>query len=140
MIVIFFSNIPFLFFPPLDQFEDYLNSTLFVQTFVGTPQKAGYEEGWSTEAKLRWPESICFDSKGYLYFTDGANGVIRVVSPDGHCSLLCGHPVKRGSSDGKKRTKLFFNSLIHSFFHYLKNRNWIRGIVEMANWIGIEQE
>jgi sugar lactone lactonase YvrE len=58
-------------------------------TFAGTPSVAGYGEG--PAARFRSPGAIAVDAADNIYVADGANSLIRRVTPDGITSTVIGH-------------------------------------------------
>lgn len=73
---------------------------LDVTTLAGRPGVAGYADGSGRAAEFRLPGSVAVDNSGHVFVADAANHVIRKIDPNGTVSLLAGHPVAHGSTDG----------------------------------------
>ena len=63
-----------------------------ITTFAGNGQ-GGYngDRIKATDAELNFPNSLAFDTKGNLYFSDSGNNRVRVISPDGIVNTVAGN-------------------------------------------------
>ena len=66
-----------------------------VLTTIAGNGNIGYsgDNGPGVNAELNEPTGMALDSKGYLYFCDTANSVIRKISPDGIITTIAGTTV-----------------------------------------------
>jgi len=71
-----------------------------VSTFAGFPNSPGYADGTGSAARFSVPVGIAIDGEGNLFVVDGANRVIRKITPAGVVSTLAGGPGLAGSTDG----------------------------------------
>jgi uncharacterized protein (TIGR03437 family) len=78
-----------------DQFNNVIRmvtaSTGFISEFA-SDAVAGYagDGGQALLAEINGPDSMAFDSKGNLYFSDVNNGAVRMVTPAGVISTVAG--------------------------------------------------
>jgi sugar lactone lactonase YvrE len=76
-----------------------------ITTVVGTGQAGMTPDGTlATDAQLREPFGLAFDSNGSLYFSDGENHRIRVVDLDGTIVTVAGSEWPEESGDGGPAT------------------------------------
>ncbi|WP_161991990.1 IPT/TIG domain-containing protein [Flagellimonas algicola] len=75
-------------------------SEVNVETFAGTPEESGYEEGTGTEAKFDEPNDLVMDSKGNIFVVEWGNHAIRKIAPDGEVSTFAGNG-DWGTEDGE---------------------------------------
>ena len=76
-----------------------------VTTLVGGPDKKGYQDGLSTEAKIESPHGVAYDAQNHaIYFAEASNHVIRVMTKNEsdvfEVSTLAGTPGVDGYRDG----------------------------------------
>ena len=77
-----------------------------VTTLAGSKSQ-GSSDGKGAEASFRFPTQLAVDSQGNVYVTDGANCLIRKISPDGLVTTLAGSGAQ-GSADGIGRKASFY--------------------------------
>ncbi len=85
-------------------------------TLAGGPQKEGYMDGPTENARFKSPHGVAYDSKtGNIYVAEAGNHIIRLLSPQEKGSLkfvvstFAGTVDSSGFKDGPKE-KAFFNS------------------------------
>ncbi len=78
-----------------------ISSTGTITTVAGTGT-AGFsgDGGPATAAKISYPRGLAVKSDGTLYFADGLNFRIRMISPNGTVSTLAGMGAHGASGDG----------------------------------------
>ena len=69
-----------------------------VATLAGSGSQ-GAEDGKGLEASFMFPTQVAVDAQGNVYVTDGANCLIRKITPDGRVKTLAGSG-EHGSADG----------------------------------------
>jgi sugar lactone lactonase YvrE len=86
---------------------DGLNNTIrkidgsgVVSTLAGTAGPAGYQDGQGTSARFNDPMGVATDAAGNVYVADGANCLIRRVSPTGLVSTYAGLAGFHAGTDG----------------------------------------
>ena len=77
-----------------------LHYAYHVTTFAGTIGSSGAVDGTGTNARFFSPQAIARDSAGSLYIADGANRIIRKITPAGVVTTLAGSLGVTGSADG----------------------------------------
>ena len=77
-----------------------------VVTTVAGSGAMGHTDGQGTAASFNQPNDIAIDAAGNLYIADGANYVIRKITPAGLVSTYAGSGV-RGSANGTLTTASF---------------------------------
>ncbi len=80
------------------------NGTLTVLAGNGEIGYTG-DNGPAIDAALDEPSGMALDSKGYLYFCDTINSVIRKISPDGIITTIAGIGVAGYGGDGGPASK-----------------------------------
>jgi DNA-binding beta-propeller fold protein YncE len=85
-----------------------------ITTIAGSPEKEGFLNGDSKEAKFKSPHGVAFNSKtGELFVGEASNHIIRKLSPVKKGSLhfkvstYAGVPEKSGFNDGPVEDALF---------------------------------
>jgi len=78
----------------------------YLFTLSGSPGSPGFVDGPPTVARFSSPEGVAVDKDGYLFVADTSNHAIRVVSPSGHATTLCGLGTP-GYEDGGAETARF---------------------------------
>lgn len=76
-----------------------------ITTFAGNGT-AGFcgDGGPATQACLKFPRGLVFDTKGNLYICDGGNRRVRIVTPAGIINTFAGNGSNTFSGDGGKAT------------------------------------
>lgn len=68
---------------------------------AGKDRNPGHRDGPGVDSLFYNPEGIAMDAKGSLFVADGANCVIRKITPDGRVCTFAGSPGRPSSADGK---------------------------------------
>ncbi len=71
-----------------------------VTTLAGLPGVRGYVDGTGGAVRFAFPEGIACDASGNVFIADGANNVIRKITPGGVVSTFAGTAGLSGSADG----------------------------------------
>ncbi len=96
----------------LDQVANVLDKVAPDGTFTylaGSAGTFGSADGAGASASFYYPYDLAIDSKGNLYVADTANGIIRMVMPEGGVSTVAGQAGVVGSSDGTGASAKFYN-------------------------------
>ncbi len=88
-----------------NRIREVLSESGIIITIVGS-DSTGYsgDGGAATAAKIHTPEGITIDNLGNLYFVDGANSVVRIITPDGNINTFAGNGFGGYSGDGGPAT------------------------------------
>ncbi|MDP4272315.1 MAG: YDG domain-containing protein, partial [Bacteroidota bacterium] len=76
-----------------------------VTSFAGSG-KAGFKDGYQTEAMFYYPTGLAIDKNGNLFVADTYNHRIRKISPNGIVSTIAGSG-KSGNIDGQSNNACF---------------------------------
>ncbi|HEY8969103.1 MAG TPA: hypothetical protein VIM64_08415, partial [Puia sp.] len=100
-----------LLFTALIFFHKGFSQTL-ITTVAGMADQAGFsgDGGLATQARLNFPEGICFDPAGNMYISEYSNNRVRKV--DGHTgiiSTIAGNGIIGFSGDGGPAVNASFN-------------------------------
>jgi sugar lactone lactonase YvrE len=77
--------------------------SLIVGTGFGNPGFSG-DTGLAINASVNDPQAVAVDTNGYLYIADEDNQRIRMITPGGIISTICGDGTKNYSGDGGPST------------------------------------
>ncbi len=87
-----------------------IDSRGFLHNVVGSGASGFSGDGGpATQAKLRVPAGLCFDSKGNLYIADRENHRVRKVDTKGIISTIAGNGIAGYSGDGGPATQANLN-------------------------------
>jgi sugar lactone lactonase YvrE len=81
-----------------------------VQTFAGSALEG--DGGPATDAVLRFPNAVAFDSHGNLYIADRGNSSVRMVNASGVISTFAGIGISGFSGDGGPATQAQFGGTL----------------------------
>lgn len=78
-----------------------------VETFAGTPGRAGVTDGPRGQARFQSPEALTIDKTGVLFIADTGNCLVRRIALDGSVTTVAGVPHVDGYRNGDHTVATF---------------------------------
>lgn len=84
-----------------------ITSAGIVTTFAGTAGVTGHADGTASAASFKGLAGIATDMAGNVYVSDSGNNAIRMITPAGVVSTICGQAGVAGSANGSAAAATF---------------------------------